>query len=153
MKNKEQEPLTTYTVKGRNLPIVLEFKYDLNGFLKHFENLSEPLGEKTQKWLFEGSRFPYKEATIKSWRGVRNIELIVGVPDLNFDTFYNLYKHKVGKLEAQRAWKKLNKADQLLAIQKIKDYNGYLQRKRIAKANPATYLNKRRFEDDFNSIH
>ena len=149
----QETPLTIYTVKGKNLPIVLEFKYDLGGFLKSFSNLSEPLSEKTQRWLFEGYRFPYRESTIKSWRGIKNIELIVGQPDLTFDTFYDMYKHKVGKLEAERAWKRLNKSDQLEAIKNIKAYDGFLHRKSIAKANPATYLNKRRFEDEFNSIH
>lgn len=148
------EPLTTYTVKGKNTPTVWEFKYDLKGVLKDFKLLEGELNEQQQTWLFHKARFPYYENSMKSWqKAIKNFEVIVGKPDLDFTTFYNLYRYKVGKLEAQRAWKKLNKADQLKAIKQIKAYEGFLHRKRIEKVHPATYLNKRRFDDEFNSIH
>lgn len=147
------EPLTIYTVKGRNFPNVWEFKYDLQGYLMEWKILSGTLTEAQTQWLFHPIRFPYKEQTIQKWKTIKNIDVIVGKPNLSFDTFYNLYKHKVGKLEAQRAWNKLNKSDQLKAIKQIKAYEGFLHRKRIEKVHPATYLNKRRFDDEFNSIY
>ena len=148
------EMLTTlYTIKGRNFPLLLEFTYDLDGYLVCFKNISEPLSEKTQMWLFSYQRFPYTENMIQSWKSIKNLEIIVGKPEISFEVFYKLYQHKVGKLEAERAWKRLNKADQLKAITKINAYNGFLKRKQIAKVYPATYLNKRRFDDEFNSIH
>lgn len=148
------EPRTIYTVKGKNTPIIWEFKYDLNGVLKEFKFIENELTEKQQDWLFNKAQFPYRENQIKGWqKAIKNFEVIVGKPNLDFTTFYNLYKYKVGKLEAQRPWKKLNKADQLKAIKQIKAYEGFLRRKRIEKVHPATYLNKRRFDDEFNSIH
>ena len=146
--------LTTYTVKGRRTSVVWEFKYDLNGIFKEFKLVEGEMDEVQRQWLFYFTRFPYTENAIQSWdKAYKNFELIVGEPDLSFDTFWKVYNHKVGKLEASRAWKKLNKSDQLKAIKQVKAYDGMLYRKKIQKANPATYLNQRRFDDEFNSIH
>ena len=49
MEKPNQAPLTIYTVKGKNYPILLEFKYDLNGFLKEFKILDSELPEASQK--------------------------------------------------------------------------------------------------------
>ncbi|CAA0152234.1 hypothetical protein [Tenacibaculum maritimum] len=145
---------TVYTVKGKKSSIIWEFEYDLNGVLRAFKLVEGELTEVQRKWLFFHTRFPYTENAIKSWdKSYKNFELIVGQPDLSFDAFWALYNRKVGKLEAERAWKRLNKSDQLKAIKQIKAYDGMLRRKRIEKVHPATYLNKRRFDDEFNSIH
>nr|BFF39047.1 hypothetical protein BACY1_08520 [Tenacibaculum mesophilum] len=148
------EMVTTYTVKGRKTSIIWEFKYDLNGLLSNFKIVEGELDDQQKKWLFYYTRFPYTENKIKSWNKVyKNFEVIIGEPDLSFDTFWNLYNYKVGKLQAKKAWDKLSKSDQLKAIKQIKAYDGMLYRKKIQKANPATYLNQRRFDDEFNSIH
>lgn len=147
------ETLTTYTVKSRRKPVVLEFKYNLDGLMTSFKILDEPLNEQMQVWLFHPKRFPYNENMMKSFKAIKNLEVIVGVPDLSFDAFYNLYSNKVGRLEAERAWNRMSKSDQIKAIKQIAAYDGYLKRKHIAKANPATYLNKRRYDDHFGSIH
>lgn len=147
------EPLIIYTVKGRNFPNVWVFKYDLNGFLKEWVIEEEELTEKQRQWLFHPARFPYLEQDMKThFMSINNLEIIVGEPDLTFDTFYMAYARKAGKLEAERAWKKTSKADKLKALQKIKAYNGYLKRSGKEKVYPATYLNKRRFDDEFNSL-
>lgn len=148
------EIVTTYTVKGRKTSIIWEFKYDLNGLLSNFKIVEGELDDQQKKWLFYYTRFPYTENKIKSWDKVyKNFEVVIGEPDLSFDTFWNLYNYKVGKLQAKKAWDKLSKSDQLKAIKQIKAYDGMLYRKKIQKANPATYLNQRRFDDEFNSIH
>ncbi|MEQ3500628.1 hypothetical protein ABMY20_12795 [Tenacibaculum sp. SSH1-16] len=148
------EMVTTYTVKGRKTSIIWEFKYDLNGLLSNFKIVEGELDDQQKKWLFYYTRFPYTENKIKSWDKVyKNFEVVIGEPDLSFDTFWNLYNYKVGKLQAKKAWDKLSKSDQLKAIKQIKAYDGMLYRKKIQKANPATYLNQRRFDDEFNSIH
>jgi hypothetical protein len=147
------EILTTYTVKGRNFPSVWLFKYDLNGFLKEWIIEEEELTIKQIQWLFHPARFPYLEKDmISHFMTINNLEVVKGEPDLTFDTFYKAYDVKLGKLEAQRAWKKTSKADKIKALQKIKAYNGYLKRSKKEKVYPATYLNKRRFDDEFNSL-
>lgn len=145
---------TTYTVKGRNFPNVWMFKYDLNGFLKEWILEEAELTEKQKQWLFNPVRFPYLESDIKThFMAIKNFDVIVGEPDISFDAFYSLYNKKVSKHTAEKAWDRLSKADKLTALKKIKEYDGYLNRKRtIDKAYPATYLNKRMFEDDFNTL-
>ncbi len=144
------EPITIYTVKGRNFPNVWEFHYDLEGFLVSWLLIDGQLTDKQREWLFNPSRFPYTEDVIKVWKTIKNIDVIVGQPDLSFDVFYNIYKYKVKRVTAEKAWKKLSKADRLEAIAGVKRYDGHLQRKHgQSKANPATYLNQRYWEDQY----
>ncbi len=151
MSKQKEELRTTYTIKGRDFPIIIEFQYDLNGILKVFKIIEGAFTDKFKNWLFHPVRFPYKEATMNSWKGINNIEVIIGTPVIDFEAFYNTYNYKMGKLEAERAWKRLNKTEQYEAIKNIKAYEGYLKRKNIAKVYPATYLNKKRFQDNFNA--
>lgn len=150
---KPTEPLTTYTVKGKNFANIWLFKYTLKGFLKAFILEEGILTEAQQKWLFNPNHFPYTEAQMKTFGNFKNIEVTKGEADISFDTFYKLYKYPTGKKAAQTAYNKLSKADKITAIASIKAYEGFLFRKKIPKAYPATYLNQRRFDDEFNRIH
>ncbi len=143
------EPITTYTVKVKKHPIVWEFQYDLNGTLKVFKILGV-LTEKQRNFLF--SNFPYLEKEIEPFKkDVKFFEVTIGKPDLSFDTFWKLYNHKMGKINAEKQWKKLTELEKLNAIRSIKAYDGYLKRKQIAKVYPERYLKHRRFEDQFNA--
>ena len=149
-----KEALTIYTVKGRNFPSVWEFHYDLNGFLKVFKLLEGELNETQRKWLFHPQRFPYMQNDINSWKSIKNIEVIEGVPNLSFDVFWDTYNHKIKKVVSERAWNKLSKADRLNAIKGIKNYDGYLKRKpNIQKAHGASYINQRYWEDNYGSLN
>lgn len=143
------EPLTTYTVQGKNSPIVWQFKYRLNGLLYSFELLEGELDQKQINWLFVKGFFPYKEAQIKGWiTSIKNFKITVGEPDLSFDTFWNLYDEKQKKLKAKELWKKLSKADQIKAVTYIRRYNNLLKYKNQAKALPDTYLRQKRWLDE-----
>lgn len=145
---------TVYTVKGKKSPIIWEFKYDLNGLLREFNLLEGELSEKQKQWLFFHTRFPYTENAIKSWgKAYKNFEVIIGQPDLSFDSFWKAYNYKVGKVPAEKGWGKLSKANRLKAFKSIKPYNAYLRRKGIEKAYAQKYINQEKFNDDFNSIH
>jgi len=147
------EPLTTYTVKGKNFPNVWEFKYDLNGVLKSFKILEGALTKTQQEWLFNVNRFPYLENEIKGWKSIKNIELIIGKPNLEFTTFWNTYNYKLKKVVSEKAWKRLSIADRINAIKGIQKYDGYLKRKSTQqKANASTYLNQRYWEDNYASL-
>ncbi len=146
-----KQALTTYTMTAKNYPSVMQFKYDLNGLLKTFKVLEGELNEEQRAFLFS-RRFPYNESKIQKWQKLDNVELVIGSPDLSFEVFYDQYKYKVGKLKAQRAWDKLSKADRISCLKSLKAYDDYLFRKKIAKAYPATYINQRKFEDEFSSI-
>ena len=147
------ELTTIYTVKGRNIPVLWEFQYSLNGDLMLFKVLEgSELSDKLVTWLFHPKRFPYKETTINSWKALKNLEIITGKPDLNFDNFWKQYALKVGKINAEKAWKKLNESEKLKAFKSIKAYNGYLRRSGISKAYAEKYLNQKKFNDEFNSL-
>ncbi|WP_136464927.1 hypothetical protein [Flagellimonas onchidii] len=148
-----EAPRTIYTVKGKNTPMLWEFRYDLEGYLTDFKILEGRLNERQIKWLFTPIRFPYREASIRSWKAIKNFEMTIGRPELTFGVFWNTYNYKVKKVVAQRAWERLSQSDKMNAIAGIKKYDGFLQRKvSQAKANPATYLNQRYWEDSYGSI-
>ena len=146
-----KQALTTYTMTSKKHPIVWEFQYDLNGVLKVFKILEGDLTPEQQKFLFS-PKFPYLETTIKKWKQIKGIGLQIGSPNLDFAVFYDSYDKKVGKLKAENAWEKLSKSDRIICLKSLKSYNDYLFRKKIAKAYPATYVNQRMFEDEFNSV-
>ena len=147
---------TTYTVRALNSDTVWTFKYDLNGDLRAFKIEEGKLSGRQIKWLFASGNFPANESIMKTeWmqKMKNNFEIIIGKPDLSFDNFWKLYNHKVKKTVSQRVWKRLSKKDKLEAVKHIKEYDKYLMRKHIAKANPSTYLNQRYWEDNHGSIH
>ena len=99
---------TIYTVKGKNIPVFWEIHFDLNGDLREFKFLEESeMSEKLSNWLFHPKRFPYTEEKIKSWEAVNNLEIVIGQPDISFDVFWSSYRYKFGKVQAEKAWKRL----------------------------------------------
>ena len=71
-----------------------------------------------------------------------------------FERFWNLYNFKHDKQPAEKAWNKLNNKDRAAAMAAIPNYHAYLEHKRSTGFNqnvlyPATYLNGRRWEDDY----
>lgn len=71
-----------------------------------------------------------------------------------FEVFWDTFNFKKNKQTAEKAWKKLNNKDRAEAIAKIPNYYAYLEHKRAMGFNqnnlyPSTYLNERRWEDDY----
>lgn len=71
-----------------------------------------------------------------------------------FEEFWNTFNFKRNKQTAEKAWKKLNNKDRAAAMAAIPNYHAYLEHKRATGFNqnnlyPATYLNGRRWEDDY----
>ena len=145
------EQLTTYTVKSKNSDNVWIFKYDLNGFLKEFNRLEGELSEIQIRWFFVKGNFPYDEQLIKSWRLKlkANFEITIGESDLSFEALWNLYDHKVKRVEAEKQFSKLKEADVIKCFLSIKGYNKYLQKKGTGKAHLSTFINQRYFEDEW----
>lgn len=151
-KKEVQEPTTVYSVLGKNTNSLWEFRYDLEGFLKEFKIIEGVLNEAQISWLFHPKRFPYNESCIKQWQvAIKNIDVKIGLPDVSFETFYNLYGHKIDPKGAEKAWNRTKKSDKMLALKSVKAYKGYLKRKGIAQAYPATFLNKQLYLSQYNS--
>lgn len=71
-----------------------------------------------------------------------------------FVKFWNTFNFKKNKQTAEKAWKKLNNKDRAAAMATIPNYHAYLEHKRSMGFNqnnlyPSTYLNERRWEDDY----
>jgi len=143
------EICTTYTVTGKTEGQIT-FKFNLSGDLIFFKYAGDPLNEAQRKWLYP--RIPVNENMMKTWHGIKNFTVVKGMPDLSFDTFWNLYAKKQKLTRAKQLWNKLTETEQFNAIASIKPYNNWLARQRgTAKMLPDTYLYQKRWLDDFNS--
>jgi hypothetical protein len=67
-------------------------------------------------------------------------------PD-GFDEFWEAYDKKEGKSTAQRAWRRLSKADRQAAMDGIVNYHALRPDPQYRK-QPTTYLNQRTWEDE-----
>ena len=140
---------TTYTVKMQNGSVWV-FKYNLNGILVYFDVLEGELSEKQQDFLYPQGKFPWRESHIKDWSKLYKTAIVeVGERDISFEALWNLYKEKVKRVQAEKAFNKLNEQDVILCFLSIPGYNKYLQKKGISKAHLSTFINQRYFEDDW----
>lgn len=103
------------------------------------------------------SQFRYKESTEESKK-----EITTDTPhtpqgvtvDDRFSDFWSVYPKKVGKAPAQKAWKKLKDAEKQKAIddvmkRKVMDAS-WLKKNGQYIPNPSTYINQKRFDDEWN---
>lgn len=95
----------------------------------------------------------FKEEAASEGDGVPLVEA-EEVEPYPFERFWNLYNFKHDKQPAEKAWKKLNNKDRAAAMASIPNYLAYLEHKRSTgfnqnQAYAASYLNKRRWEDDY----
>lgn len=147
--------VNTYTCRSKNTPTIWVLRYNLEGQIQSFEVLGDSITNEQINWLFEKVNFPYNEKKVVQWIKdlKKHFEIVKQEFELTFENFYNLYNHKVGRKETETAWKKLSKKDRINAIMKLRHYDNYLKRNQgVAKLYPATYLNKARWESDYQSM-
>lgn len=146
------EQLTTYTVKSRSAPNLWQFKYHLNGVLAEFKVLDGILSEKQMVWL--ATHFPFQENFIREWqtKAKDNFEIKINLPELTFEVLWDLYDFKVSKTDALRSFKKLNDGEILRLFLAIPKYKTHLIQSKVSQAHLATFINKRRFDDDWDSL-
>ena len=75
--------------------------------------------------------------------------------DITFDKFYKLYPRKIGRVVAQRSFKKLNKRDKQLAYDGLVNYIKFWESSKTEKQfipHPSTWLNQRRWEDELEDL-
>lgn len=143
------EQLTTYIVKARNSSNIWQFKYHLNGAFAEFKILEGVMSDVQMRWL--ANVFPFFEDWIKQWQELLkdNFEISVGDPDLSFEALWTLYDDKRAKQDAIKCFAKLKKGDVIKLFQSIPHYKAYLLTSKVAQAHLATYINKRRFDDEY----
>ncbi len=74
-----------------------------------------------------------------------------------FEKFYHVYPKKKARLDAEKAWKKINPDEDLLnkmliSIEKSKNSDDWIRDDGKYVPFPATWLNKRRWEDEIKEI-
>ena len=69
----------------------------------------------------------------------------------SFNDIWQAYDLKVGKDKAEKSWKKMNQTERELAMKKVPDYIASLKDRQY-QAHLSTWLNGRRWEDEFNAI-
>lgn len=73
---------------------------------------------------------------------------------VSFSAFWLAWPNKVSKKSAESAWRKLNEADRHAAFGTLQSWWDIWRRRHpdAAPIHPATYLNQRRWEDDFGGV-
>jgi hypothetical protein len=148
------EQLTTYRAKGKEIGLVFLFKYDLNGNFKLFEIEDGELNGEQMKWLFCQANFPANESIIKTiWmlqeKYLKHFTVEVSPANLSFEALWELYDYKVSKQDAINQFKKLKQGDLIKCFVEVPYYLSYLKKNSgIGKLHLATYISKRRFEDE-----
>ncbi len=71
--------------------------------------------------------------------------------DLSFNNFWNKYNYKVGnKARAEKLWEKLSDKDRVEVFIGVLKYDRYLsEHPGLGKAHATTFLNQRRWENEY----
>ena len=116
-------------------------KESLGGYLKN-------LSGGTKEILAPNNKEIYKENNKENKRLSNDNQKSEYSED--FLNFWALYDYPKDKKTAYSRWRHLNKESKELAVKAIPAYFEDCARNNRCKQHPATYLNKRTFEDDFN---
>jgi hypothetical protein len=148
------EQLTTYRAKGKEIGLVFLFKYDLNGHLRAFQIEEGELNASQMKWLFAAANFPANESIMRSvWMKETKYTKVFTVEkflaDLTFESFWKLWDLKVKRDNSEKAWNKLNESDKIKCFLNFKNYQKHLQVTSQAKAHLVTWLNQKRYNDEY----
>jgi len=70
--------------------------------------------------------------------------------DLSFERFWNLYGYKVGaKDRVKKKWERLPEGEKILALGSIPRYRRFTEQKHIDMTYPETYIDQRRWENEY----
>jgi len=127
------QQVTTYRANGKTSGLVFLFKYDLNGNLKAFEIIEGTLDDVQMSWLYSG-HFPATELIMQqNWCKLEKykskFQIDKSLPDLSFDALWELYGYKFSKLDAEKAFKKMqkNEADVIKCFIAVPKYLKHLR--------------------------
>jgi hypothetical protein len=134
-----------YTLTMNQVSGEIGFTYNAESILVEYKCTAN-ISETQQIWLFENMPFhEHKIQAIKKQISTAS-KLICEDVNISFDMFYERYGLKVGKKEAQNAWKRMSKAKQIQAYYYIETYLSRLKMG-VGQRYPATYLNSEPWND------
>ncbi len=135
---------TTYIVTRGQGPKML-FSFTDAGIFTKLE-LHGGLNDEQFAWLLK--YFPQTDEQLFRWRGL-GFRVEQAVSDISFEAFYNQYPRKVGKKDAEKAYKMLPENEKILAISGIKRYKQWLNsHPGIEILYPASFIRKERYKDE-----
>lgn len=98
-------------------------------------------------WYYKGR--PIEELFPGWWKAGYAVKDITDC-DVSFERFWNLYGKKVGnKAGVEKKWGKLSWDERVMAIGCIGRMRRYYEKKGIDLPYPETYINQRRWENEF----
>jgi hypothetical protein len=117
-------------------------EYNEEGSLVQCDFQPGTFDEQEYKLFF--NNFPTKESKIAVWKkqNFKTLKIEKFKEDINFDSFYDKYNHKLSKRSrSENIWKVMDNNEKAKAIAFISTYEKYLAQTGVAKKNPETYLN------------
>lgn len=141
------EELITYKVTFKQTDDQWLFQYrKTDGVIHSFTNMK---GNRVLT-LLDKNQFPGRVKTIEAWselKKVITIELILD--DYSFDVFWEKYDLKQKKEFAEKAFNKLSLVDKIKSFAKLPSYDAYVRAKGINKQLMVTWINQKRYNDEF----
>jgi hypothetical protein len=141
------QQLTTYKVTFKETADEWLFQYrESDGVIYSFTNIK---GNRVLS-LLDNLQFPGTKKRIEEWVNYKKqiiIELML--EDYSFDSFWTKYNLKVKKEPSQKAFEKLSLVDKIKCFTKLPDYDAHLIKTGVAKAHMVTWINQKRFNDEY----
>lgn len=101
--------------------------------------------------LLDKNTFPRSIEQIDQWAKFTHIVKIeLKLEDYSFESFWAKYNLKVKKELSEKAFQKLDLVSKIKCFSKLKDYDAFLQRTGQAKAHMVTWINQKRYNDEYN---
>lgn len=100
--------------------------------------------------LLRKQTFPENVQMIEDWAKFKKIVTIeLKLEDYSFESFWSSYNLKVKKELSQKAYEKLDLVSKIKCFSKLKEYDAFLTRTGQAKAHMVTWINQKRFNDEY----
>lgn len=123
----------------------LIFGYNSEGVLVYFENKADL---QDAHWQYLSKNMPFVDTELA---GIVKKGKLTEITDLSFARFWAAYNNKVGnKKRAEKLWVALQENERIAVLEHLPKYNYYLKTHQgLMKAYPETFLNQRRWENEY----
>ncbi|MDN3673099.1 hypothetical protein QWY99_08570 [Flavobacterium branchiarum] len=100
--------------------------------------------------LLRKQTFPESITMIEAWAKFKKIVTIeLKIDDYSFDAFWKKYNLKIKKDASEKAFEKLTLVEKIKCFNALKKYDEFLAKTGQAKAHLVTWINQKRFNDEY----
>lgn len=120
------------------------FGYNETGLLCFFEVNTTDLTDPQIKWILDRLECAYHIPNLYEWAKPNNWRVEEIPVDLGFDVFWDLYKMKRNRTDAEKIWNGFDDAKRVQVLANVKAYNRYCAKNAswYNKLYPDNYLSK-----------